>query len=149
MNQPAHAKATLRIANAIGELTKIVEFVERYGRDRGLPAGAVNSLNLCLDEILNNVISYGYDGATRRVITLSLSVDGGFLVAEIEDDANPFDPRRSVPPELPRELATRELGGLGLHFVNSLMDVVDYRRSGGYNRTTLKKSLQPPAAASE
>ena len=75
-------------------------------------------------------------GASFRV---SLSVDGGYLAAEIEDDARPFDPRRSVhAAELLRDLASRKLGGLGLRLVNALMEVVDYRWSDGYNRTILK-----------
>jgi anti-sigma regulatory factor (Ser/Thr protein kinase) len=149
MNVSSQSKATLRITNAIRELTRVVAFVEEFGRNRGAPARAVNNLNLCLDELLSNTISYGYDGSSARVISVSLSLDDGYLKAEIEDDAKPFDPRRSTPPELPRDLASRKIGGLGLHFVNSLMDVVDYRWSDGYNRTTLKKSLQPSAGASE
>jgi anti-sigma regulatory factor (Ser/Thr protein kinase) len=141
MNAPSNSKTTLRIANAIGELTKVVAFVEEFGHHRGLPASTINSLNLCLDEILNNTISYGYDSSSPRVISVSLSAGGGYLQAEIEDDAKPFDPRRPTPPALPRDPASRMLGGMGLHFVNSLMDVVDYRWSDGYNRTTLKKKL--------
>ncbi len=146
MNVPSYSKTTLRIANAIGELTRVVAFVEQFGHDQGLPARAVNDLNLCLDEMLTNTISYGYESSAPRVISVSLSADGGYLQAEIEDDAKPFDPRRSTPPELPRDLASRKPGGLGLHFVNSLMDVVDYRWSDGYNRTTLKKSVRPSPA---
>lgn len=149
MNVPSYSKTTLRIANAIGELTRVVAFVEEFGRDQGLPARAVNDLNLCLDEMLTNTISYGYESSTPRVISVSLSADGGYLQAEIEDDAKPFDPRRSTPPELPRDLASRKLGGLGLHFVNSLMDVVDYRWSEGYNRTTLKKACNRRPAGSK
>lgn len=149
MNDPLPVKTTLRIANVIGELSKVVLFVEAYGRDHALPASAVNDLNLCLDEILNNTISYGYDGSAERIISVSLSLDGPYLAAEIEDDARPFDPRRSSPPELPRDLASRRAGGLGLYFVNSLMDVIDYHRSEGYNRTILKISIQPDASVRE
>ena len=77
MNVPSQISATLRIANAIGELPRVVAFVETFGRGHGLPVRAVNNLNLCLDEILSNTISYGYDGPVRRVISVSLSVDGG------------------------------------------------------------------------
>ena len=149
MNEPPRAKTAIRIANTFGELTRVVEFVEKFGRDHGVPESSIDNLNLCLDEILNNTISYGYGDTASHVISVILSVEGRFLVAEIEDDANPFDPRRSAPPDLPRDFAKRKLGGLGLHFVNSLMDVVDYRRNEGYNRTTLKKSMQPSAGASE
>jgi serine/threonine-protein kinase RsbW len=147
MIAPSPAKTTLRIANVIGDLKKVVLFVETYGRGHGLPIGVVNNLNLCLDEILNNTISYGYDGSAERVISVSLSLDGPYLTAEIEDDARPFDPRRSTPPEFPRELASRKSGGLGLHFVNSLADAVDYRRDGGRNRTTLKMDVRTSEGA--
>lgn len=149
MNGPSHSKTTLRIANAIGELTRVVAFVEGFGRDHGLPSRAVNDLNLCLDEILNNTIAHGYESLAPRVISVSLSADGGYLEAEIEDDAKPFDPRRSTPPDLPRDLASRKIGGLGLHFVNSLMDIVDYRWSDGYNHTILKKRVKPLAGGCE
>jgi anti-sigma regulatory factor (Ser/Thr protein kinase) len=149
MNAPSYSKTTLRIANAIGELPRVVAFVEEFGHAKGLPARAVNDLNLCLDEMLTNTISYGYESSAPRVISVSLSAAGGYLQAEIEDDAKPFDPRRSAPPELPRDLASRKIGGLGLHFVNSLMDVVDYRWSDGYNQTTLKKACNRRLAGSE
>jgi anti-sigma regulatory factor (Ser/Thr protein kinase) len=149
MNVPSQISATLRIANAIGELPRVVAFVEAFGRSHGLPIRAVNNLNLCLDELLSNTISYGYDGPVRRVISVRLSVDGGYLAAEIEDDARPFDPRRSEFPELPRDLASREPGGLGLRLVHAFMEVVDYRWSGGYNRTILKTSVQPSPGAPE
>jgi serine/threonine-protein kinase RsbW len=149
MNVSAHRTATLKIVNAIGELVKVVAFVEAFGRDQGLPARAINNLNLCLDELLNNTISYGYEDAVPRVISVTLTFDGDCLSADIEDDAKPFDPRSTKPPELPRDLASRKLGGLGLYFVNSLMDAVDYRWSDGYNRTVLKKDMRSPAGASE
>jgi anti-sigma regulatory factor (Ser/Thr protein kinase) len=145
MNDARHNKAVLRIGNTIGELTQVVDFVEAFGRRHGLPARAINNLNLCLDELLGNTISYGYDGPDPHVISLTLSLDGGSLVAEIEDDAEQFDPRRALPLPEARDVADRPIGGLGLRFVNALMEVIDYRFSDGYNQTTLKQSLQPPA----
>jgi len=146
MNDARHSEAALRIGNTISELTRVVDFVEAFGRRHALPVHAINNLNLCLDELLGNTISYGYDGPDPRVISLTLSLDAGYLIAEIEDDARPFDPRRAPPLPAARDAASRPIGGLGLRFVNALMEVIDYRFSDGYNRTTLKQSLQPPAA---
>jgi serine/threonine-protein kinase RsbW len=131
MNDARQSKAALRINNTIGELTRVVDFVEAFGRRHALRAHAVNNLNLCLDELLSNTISYGYDGADPRVISLTLSLDGGYLAAEIEDDARPFDPRRRTPLPAARDIASRPIGGLGLRFVNALMEVIDYRFSDG------------------
>jgi anti-sigma regulatory factor (Ser/Thr protein kinase) len=147
MNARPPSKVTIQIANVIGDLSRVCAFVEQFGRDRGVPDGAINDLNLCLDEILSNTISYGYEGRPARIISVRLSLEGAYLKAEIKDDAKPFDPRRSKPPQLSRDLDRRKIGGLGLHFVNALMDVVDYRRSDGYNQTTLKKIVERPAGA--
>src|SRR5262245_46889968 len=86
MSAPSTTKTTLRIANAMDDLRKVVAFVEAYGRDHGLPVPAINKLNLCLDEILSNTIKYGYDAPAGSVISVSLSIDGPYLAAVIEDD---------------------------------------------------------------
>ena len=59
----------------------------------------------------------------------------------------PFDPRRASLAARSGTLDRPRTGGLGLRFVNALMDEVDYVRSGQYNQVKLKKMLQPPGAA--
>ncbi len=132
------AHATLHVANVIAEMARIANFVDRFGVERRVPAAALNDLNLCLDELLNNTISYGYSDKAKHFITVTLSVEGDMLIAKLEDDAVAFDPRKAKPPPS-GELHTRPVGGLGLHLVNSLMDQVDYSRRSGFNRVTLKK----------
>jgi anti-sigma regulatory factor (Ser/Thr protein kinase) len=139
-----NGQSTLRIANRIAELQKVVAFVERFGREHGLPGRVVNDLNLCLDEIINNAISYGYDDDARHEIAISLQFDRGAVVAALKDDARPFDPRLREKPHFSGDLESRKIGGLGLHFVNSLMDEIDYTRANGYNYIKLKKRLKRP-----
>jgi serine/threonine-protein kinase RsbW len=135
------AKAELRIGNVVAEMKDVVELIDRFGRDNGLPSAVTNEMNLCLDEILNNTISYGYADSGRHTIRVSLSIEDSMLVVEIEDDARPFDLRESVAPNVAGGLPTRKLGGVGIHFVKSLLDAVDYARSDGYNRLTLRKKI--------
>jgi anti-sigma regulatory factor (Ser/Thr protein kinase) len=148
---PASAtpQAAMRIGNTIAEMSKVAEFVEGFGRAHGLPGNVVNDMNLCLDELLNNTISYGYADAGRHFISVSLQIEGCAVVAALQDDARPFDPRRASVPERSGGLDRPRAGGLGLRFVNALMDEVDYVRSGQYNQVKLKKMLQPPDAVME
>lgn len=143
MTQEPSGKASLRIANRIAELTRVVVFVERFGAEHGVPAAIVNDLNLCLDEILNNTITHGYADTAPRTISIALARDVQSVWVDIEDDARPFDPRNVPAPDLSGDIRTRHPGGLGLRFVNTLMDKVDYVRSDGYNRIRLGKSLGP------
>ena len=124
-------------------MKEVVDFVERFGVTCQLPEHVINDVNLCLDEILNNLISYGYDDTSQHFISITLLFDGRTLLAELKDDANPFDPRRSPSrPDLQKQNQRgRKIGGLGLQFVNALMDEVDYTQVDGYNRTQLKKTV--------
>ena len=61
MSAAPDRSASLTIGNTIGEMEKVAAFVDRFGADQRIPQSAVNDLNVCLDELLNNTISYGYD----------------------------------------------------------------------------------------
>jgi serine/threonine-protein kinase RsbW len=134
-------KSTLVIANRISEMEKIVVLVEQFGAAHNIPNRIINELNLCLDEILNNTISYGYDDSDSHWIRVALMLADEVVTAEIVDDGKPFDPRQSTPPDRSQGLRERKLGGVGLHFVHALMDKVDYARKDGCNHLKLHKKL--------
>jgi anti-sigma regulatory factor (Ser/Thr protein kinase) len=134
-------KATLTISNSIAELQKAVDFVENFGAARNIPQSATDDLNLCLDEILNNIVSYAYEDQFRHSIAVVLSLEGGWLIAEVSDDGRPFNPWNPGPQAIEGTLQTRRVGGLGRSFVKALMDEVDYERTSQYNVLTIKKKL--------
>ena len=86
--------STLVIGNRISEMEKVVALVEQFGAAHSVPNQAINELNLCLDEILNNTISYGYDDRLSFCIRVTLMLSDGVVTAEIVDDGKPFDPRQ-------------------------------------------------------
>ena len=133
------SKVSIAIGNTIAEMAMVVDLVDRFGAANYIPQAISNDLNLCLDELLNNTISYGYDDKARHSIVVTLSLTDGRLVAEIQDDGKPFDPRKATP--TPKgSLQSRKTGGLGLHFVKTLMDEVGYMRVGRQNVVTIVKN---------
>ena len=60
------------------------------------------------------------------------------VIATVEDDGVPFDPRDAPLPDLDASLDERQAGGLGMHLVRSTMDGIDYRREGGRNVLTVR-----------
>jgi serine/threonine-protein kinase RsbW len=134
--------SSLVISNKISEMTRVVALVEQFGAAHNIPNKVINELNLCLDEILNNTISYGYEDSDSHDICVTLMLADGVVSAEIVDDGKPFDPRQSIPPDPSQGLRERKLGGVGLHFVQALMDKVEYLRKEGCNHLKLHKKLQ-------
>jgi anti-sigma regulatory factor (Ser/Thr protein kinase) len=131
----------LRIANDLAELTRVAESVDEFCAGAGLAAGCAFKLNVALEELLTNTISYGYDDSGRHEIVIDLTREGETIVAEITDDARPFDPLNAPPPDLESAIEDRRIGGLGVHLVKTLMDDVAYAYLDGRNRITLRKTF--------
>jgi len=130
------------LRNDLADIGPLASQVERFGEAHGIPSGAVFNLNLALDELITNTVSYGYEDDAVHAILVSLTLEDDKLTAEIEDDGRPFDPLSEAPePDLDADLDDRSVGGLGTHIVKTFMDDVSYSRDGNKNRIILTKSL--------
>jgi serine/threonine-protein kinase RsbW len=132
-----------RIANRWEEMPDIVAMVERFGAEHACPSQVINDVNVVLDEVLSNIISYGYEDGEQSDILVRLDYRPGEVLVEVEDAGKPFDPLKAPPPDLGVPLEARQVGGLGIHFIKSLMDDVAYARVDGKNRLRLRKKLPP------
>ena len=96
--------------------------------------------NLCLEELLTNTILHGLRGAPGHVIRVSLKRMEKVLEITLTDDAPPFDPfSEAPPPDLDADLVDRPIGGLGVHFVRTIMDEYSVSHDGSGNRVVLRK----------
>ena len=129
------------IKNSIGEIARVVAMIEELASLQNLPASTIWPLNVALDEILSNIISYGHEDGREHEILVRVSLEQGLMVAEVEDDGRAFDPLAAPPPAIDVPLEERGVGGLGIHIVRNLMDEVSYMRIAGRNRLTLKRAL--------
>lgn len=90
----------------------------RLALDRaGVAADLRDRLVLAVDEACCNIIRHAYAGGSGDIV-LSLHRDGDVLEFELRDDAPGVDPTRITP----RDLAECRAGGLGVNFIDALMD---------------------------
>jgi len=117
--------------------------VEDFCRANGLEPKVVFKLTLFLDELVTNIISYGYSDMDEHPIDVSLATDGETIVVRIEDDAEPFNILEVPEPELETPLDERErpIGGMGIHLVRKMSNCLSYRREEGKNVIILEKKL--------
>jgi anti-sigma regulatory factor (Ser/Thr protein kinase) len=97
--------------------------VERLSQRLGFPEKEVERMVLAVDEASTNVIRHAYGGRTDERILLTFMVGGDRLEIHVRDFGAPADPDSFQP----RELEDLRPGGLGMHFIKSGMDEVDYR----------------------
>ena len=105
----------------ISEISKISELVEKLGEKFDLPMKTVFDINLSLDEIITNTISYGYDDIEEHFIKIDIAVNDTEVVLTVIDDGKKFNPLEKGEPDLDRDLEDIEIGGLGIMFVKEKM----------------------------
>jgi len=123
------------------EIQRLGAVAERFGADHGLSDDDMMAINLALDEVITNIIDYGYDDQADHEIHVTMAVEGERLTIEVEDDARQFDPLQAPPPDLDLPLEERPVGGLGIHIVRSLMDTVEHQRRNDRNVLTMQKTI--------
>jgi len=129
------------IVNDLTEIGRLSEVIEAFIARNGLDRKAAFEINLALDELLTNTISYGYDDGQEHRIGIEVAFVEGVITIEVEDDGRAFNPFEAREPDLDADLLERPIGGLGVHLVRQVIDQVDYRRTDGRNIVTLKKHV--------
>ena len=129
----------------LSAVRSLAQMVEEFGDANKLPDQQVYMINLALDELITNTVSYGLRGVARPKIEIMLQVSETALVLTMEDNGRPFDPTQDTHPDVSSEVAERPIGGLGLHLIKTFADRVDYEYSDGKNRLVMKHDLTPVA----
>jgi anti-sigma regulatory factor (Ser/Thr protein kinase)/class 3 adenylate cyclase len=129
------------LRNDLAEIPQLAERIESFCEQQGLGAGLAYSINLSLDELLTNIISYGYPDGGEHEIHVFVERHPDRVTVGLSDDGIPYDPRHAPEPDLDSDIDSRPIGGLGIHFVRQMMDEVDYQHRGGRNELVLTKRL--------
>jgi len=116
------------------ELSSIRKFVKDFISKYKVSSKQSNRIVLAIDEAVTNIIKYSYEKDYSRPIKMKLKYKKGRIFIEIRDYGKPVVPENLRIKKIP----STKPGGLGLHFINQIMDTVSYepRKKG----TLLKMS---------
>ena len=99
---------------------------------------------LSVEEMVTNILKYGYDDDREHAIRLRVAADRNHVKLVFEDDGHPFDPTQHPAPDIENLVASRKAGGLGIELVRRMSETMTYERAGRLNRlTVLIRRLQP------
>jgi serine/threonine-protein kinase RsbW len=128
------------IAGRPGQAAEVARMVDDLAAAHRLAPDIVGDIQVALDEVVANVVRHG-SGNRVPEIRVRLTVHPGVFEAVVEDDGAPFNPLTVPPPDRSSPLRERRVGGLGIHFVRTLMSEVTYARVGNRNRLVLWRRL--------
>jgi len=124
---------SVQLRNDLSEVQRLSQIVTDFAAQHDLAAELVFRVNLALEEIVTNVISYGYDDRSEHEISVRLSWQDPRIELEVKDDGRPFNPLEAPEPEVEKPLVERPVGGWGIHLTRKMMDHLEYRREGDRN----------------
>ena len=131
----------MTIGAHLGEVARVGAALAEFADAHAVPASIRRSMNVVLDELLTNTLSYGFAGRESGEVTIEVELRADRLSVTLTDDGPPFNPFGMAAPDTAPSVEERRIGGLGIHLVRRMMDEVSYHRRTDRNVVTLTKLL--------
>lgn len=123
------------------------DWVQGLAEEFGFTHEDLYRVDLCLSELVTNVVSYAQPQFDKAPLEIHASIDEQRAALTLIDPAQPFDPLSVPPPAVALTIDALQIGGRGVHLVRSFCDDWRYERSQGCNRLELvfNRAPSPPA----
>ncbi len=128
---------SISFTNDMQELTHVLQVVNVFLEPRALSSKLVYAVNLILEEILVNIIKYGYDDEDSHEIEVQIGVEEEEVALTVIDDGKEFNPLTIPGPDRSQSAMDRLEEGLGLQFVRHMRNAMEYRREEDKNILTI------------
>ena len=101
------------------------------------------AVEMAVDEACSNIIEHAYEGMETGDIEITCDEDDQDITVILRDHGQPFDITTVPIPDISTSLEDRQVGGLGIFLMRTLMDNVRYERLGNSgNVLTLVRSIK-------
>jgi anti-sigma regulatory factor (Ser/Thr protein kinase) len=132
---------TVRITNQRDQIDTVRKFFDDYSKENKLTEKTVHDIQMALDELLTNIVNYGYEDTDEHQIDIHFGVNDDAVKVEIVDDSKPYNILEKDNPDISLSMEDKPIGGLGIFLIKKLMSNVDYYTEEGKNHLVMIKEL--------
>ena len=123
-------------SRSFDELSSIVAMTDRVFAEHQLPAAMRNIVDLCVEELFVNMVTYNTE--TDADIDIEMNPhEHGAQVSLTDHNVERFDPRDVGPANVDAPLEERTPGGLGLYLVMKMVESIHYEYRNRTSRITI------------
>lgn len=125
----------LVLESKLSEIARVPPWLESLAALHAIPSRTQFAMDLCLEEVLSNIIRHGYGGESSHEIAIRYQTQrNGFFTFVVEDHASLFNPLTVPSPPVPRALEDISGGGQGIHLLRQSADTIEYEPMPNGNR---------------
>ena len=132
---------TFKIKNTYAELELLCAKINDIAQTSSFSEQLIFCLNVCLEEMLTNIIKYAYDDKEKHEIEVRLEIANEIITLTIIDDGHEFNPLEAEIPDISSDIKHREVGGIGIFLTCKMANKIIYNRKDDKN--VLKVLLTP------
>jgi serine/threonine-protein kinase RsbW len=144
----------LNLRSRLSELAQLLPWIERLASRHMISASVQFAINLCLEEVLSNIMQHGYSGQPDHSIVIHfVNPQKDYFVFVVEDEAPSFNPVDAL--ELPAlnspgvMLGEAPIGGQGIRLLRRFADSLAYQATPTGNRLSIGFTATGSALAKE
>lgn len=131
-------RLNLESGNTIPEIAVVIERSVEFLRKHGASRHVLFVSELALEELLTNIVKYGYKDTAPHAIAVELVAQGDEVRVRLTDDGTAFNPWDDAPePVRGRPAGARPLGGQGVMLVKNFANALEYERTNKKNVVTV------------
>jgi anti-sigma regulatory factor (Ser/Thr protein kinase) len=141
MNQPLKKKFEIALNGHLDEISVLAAKLHEASQYFSLSQEIENQLNLILEELYTNSVNYGFKDTSDPKVMIELWLDQSKLEFTYQDNGQAFNPLEINDPDLTLSLDDRPIGGLGIFFIKTLTNQVEYHYDGHFNHIKMLKKI--------
>ncbi len=97
---------TFKIKNTYTEIELLCTKINDLAQDNNFSEQLIFCLNVCLEEMLTNIIKYGYDDGDEHEIEIHLEIANEIITLTIIDEGHEFNPLEVEIPDINSDINT-------------------------------------------
>ncbi len=137
-------RLNLEARNTIPEIAVAIDRSVEFLRQHGASRHVLFVCELALEELLTNIVKYGYKDSAPHAIAVELEARAHDVTLRLADDGMAFNPWDDAPePVRGRPATARPLGGQGVMLVKKFANAFAYQRTGAKNIVTVHLPHHP------
>lgn len=123
------------VTNELNNASSISLALTNFALENGIQERESQLVGLASEEMVNNIVTYGYKYDFRHYIDVSLKIMEGKMVLRIRDDGLPFDPTKYEFDD------NEEYSTSGIRLIEKLTDKMTYMRLLNLNNTVFEINI--------
>lgn len=126
-------KKSIGLAPTASDVTRFNIWFDQQCALSGVEKTLAADLKLCVNEVLANLISYGFTDTSAPLAAVEIDLRPGYAGAKVIDNGMYFDLRNWPPVQKDRDLMTAPPGGFGIALIKERASRMSYKRVGEIN----------------